>query len=265
MLRIPFQLPHGFSRRIAACCLALGFLMGAAAADLREEKIQHAGVSFRVVRVAPEKLRVVWKDAQGQPYQTFGRVQAAFKQQGQSVKFITNAGIFQPGGAPCGLHIEAGKELHRINLANAEGNFHLQPNGVVWVEATATAREPGLAATPAFLKRREAIGRLPTRSIQTAVQSGPMLLIDGKRHPAFIEGSPNRLRRNGVGVDANHQFVFAITDTGERVNFWDFAGLFLHLGCHNALFLDGNLSQMVVNPTRGIDSFPLGAMFVLAE
>ncbi len=136
---------------------------------------------------------------------------------------------------------------------------------MIWIESTTTTREARIAVTPDFVKRREGIRRLSSRWIQTAVQSGPMLLIDGKRHPAFSEGSPNRLRRNGVGVDSQNQLVFAITDTGQRVNFWDFAGLFLHLGCRNALFLDGNLSQMEVNPARGIDSFPLGAMFAVAE
>lgn len=182
MHRAPSTWPHGLSRCLAVCCLVLGFLTISSAADLTEEKIQHAGV-----------------------------------------------------------------------------------NGMIWIESTTTTREARIAVTPDFVKRREGIRRLSSRWIQTAVQSGPMLLIDGKRHPAFSEGSPNRLRRNGVGVDSQNQLVFAITDTGQRVNFWDFAGLFLHLGCRNALFLDGNLSQMEVNPARGIDSFPLGAMFAVAE
>jgi len=139
---------------IASCCLAGICLTTASAADLREENIQHAGVAFRVVRIAPEKLQVVWKDAQGMPYRTFGRVQAAFKAQRKTLKFIMNAGIFQSSGAPCGLQIEVGKEVH-----------------------------------PMFLSR----------------------------------------------------------------------------GCRNAVFLDGNISQMAVNPAHSIESYPLGAMFVVAE
>lgn len=259
---MPAPLP---STLVAACCFFILFLANASAAGLREETIQHAGVDFRVVHIAPENLQVVWKDAQGLPYQTFGRVQSSLKQQGKTLKFIINAGIFQPGGAPCGLHIEAAKELHPINLANAEGNFHLQPNGVMWIESTATTCAPRIASSPDFVKRREVIRGLSDTRITTAVQSGPMLLLDGKRHPAFKEGSPNRLHRNGVGVDANNRVVFAITADGQTVNFWDFAGLFLQLGCRNALFLDGNLSKMAVNPTQSVSSGPLGAMFVVAE
>jgi len=248
-----------------ACGLAGVLLTLAAAATLREEQVQHAGIAFRVVCIAPENLQVVWKDPQGLPYLTFGRVQAAFQAQGKTVRFIMNAGLFQPGGVPCGLHMEAGKQLHPLNLANGEGNFHLQPNGVLWIEATAAASAARIASSPDFVKRQHGVHSLSSRWIQIAVQSGPLLLIDGRRHPAFKEGSPNRLRRNGVGVDAKGQLVFAITDAGQTVNFWDFAGLFLSLGCRDALFLDANLSQMAVNPAHILASFPLGAMFVVAD
>ena len=98
-----------------------------------------------------------------------------------------------------------------------------------------------------------------------AIQSGPLLLLDGKRHPAFQEGSANKKHRNGVGVDADGKLVFAMTGKGQAVNFWDFAGLFLKLGCKDALFLDGDISQMVVNPGGKAESNPFGAMFVVAE
>ena len=96
-------------------------------------------------------------------------------------------------------------------------------------------------------------------------QSGPMLLIDGKRHPAFTEGSASKLHRNGVGTDAKGRVVFAITAPGETVNFWDFAGLFLKLDCKDALFLDGDISQMAVNPEKPVESNLFGAMFVVTE
>jgi uncharacterized protein YigE (DUF2233 family) len=59
--------------------------------------------------------------------------------------------------------------------------------------------------------------------------------------------------------------VFAITAPGELVNFWDFAGLFLQLGCRDALFLDGDISQMAVDPDGPVASNRFGAMFVVAE
>ena len=91
------------------------------------------------------------------------------------------------------------------------------------------------------------------------------LLIDGKRHPAFNENSTSKLHRNGVGVNAKKQLVFAITEPGQLVNFWDFSGLFLKLGCNNALFLDGDISQMSTNPKKPIHSNFFGAMFIVTE
>jgi uncharacterized protein YigE (DUF2233 family) len=101
--------------------------------------------------------------------------------------------------------------------------------------------------------------------IEWAIQSGPLLLLDGKRHPAFNQGSTSKKHRNGVGVDAKNQLVFIMTDKGQRVNFWDFSSLFLKLGCQNALFLDGDISQMAINPEQRVTSNQFGAMFVVAE
>ena len=54
-------------------------------------------------------------------------------------------------------------------------------------------------------------------------------------------------------------------EEGEIVNFWDFAGLFLKLGCKDALFLDGDISQMAVNPGAPVESNRFGAMLVIVE
>jgi uncharacterized protein YigE (DUF2233 family) len=66
-------------------------------------------------------------------------------------------------------------------------------------------------------------------------------------------------------VDAAGKLVFAITAQGQEVNFWDFAGLFLKLGCKDALFLDGDISMMAVNPDQPVASNRFAAMFVVAE
>ena len=49
------------------------------------------------------------------------------------------------------------------------------------------------------------------------------------------------------------------------MNLWDFAGLFLTLGCKDALFLDGDLSQMALSPAAPVESNRFGAIFVVAE
>jgi uncharacterized protein YigE (DUF2233 family) len=233
-------------------------------AEIVEESIESAGVRFRVVRLAPKQVQVVWKDQTDVPYRSFERVQAAFAKQGKAVIFIMNAGIFEPGGIPSGLHIEKRKTLHELNPADAPGNFFLKPNGVVWIEAGGRA-EASIAPSESFARRERALRLLSSRWLECAVQSGPLLLIDGKRHPAFTENSQNKLHRNGIGVDDQKQLVFAITEKGEMVSLWDFAGLFLKLGCKDALFLDGDISQMAVNPDKPVPSNQFGAMFVVTE
>lgn len=221
-------------------------------AGIVEESIESAGVKFRVVRLEPTQVLLVWKDANGEPYRSFDRVQAAFAKQGKSVKFLMNAGIFEPGGIPSGLHIESGKFLRPLNLADAPGNFFLKPNGV----CTLSKEGPLIRKSTTWKS---------TGKESWGIQAGPMLLIDGQRHPAFRKESISKLHRNGVGVDARGRLVFAITHRGQEVNFWDFAGLFLKLGCENALFLDGDISQMSVNPDKPVSSNRFGAMFVVAE
>ncbi len=238
--------------RLAAILLLM--IHAAFGGGVIEENVEHAGVKFRVVRLSPARVQLAWKDAQGQPYRCFDRVQAALTKQGKVVKFIMNAGIFEPGGIPSGLHIEGGRQLRPLNLADAPGNFFLKPNGV----CTFGGQGPFVGTCAAWQKR-------DPHTESWGIQSGPMLIIDGQRHSSFREGSSSKLHRNGVGVDGNQQLVFAITANGETVNFWDFAGLFLKLGCRNALFLDGTISQMAVNPTQPVTSNPFGAMFIVAE
>lgn len=237
--------------------LTLACLAGTAlGAPVTEERVEHAGSIFRVVRTEPGHVRVVWKDDKGVPYRSFDRVQAEFAKQGKTVRFLMNGGIYAIGGVPCGLHVENGKTLHKLNLADAPGNFFLKPNGVFRIDAADGGFKAFVSSSETF----------PNNShTQLAVQSGPLLLANGLRHPAFKQGSPNKLHRNGIGVDDKGRVVFAITDRGQDVNFWDFAGLFLKLGCRNALFLDGVISQMSVNPDKPVVSNQFGAIFVIAD
>ncbi len=227
---------------------------GLAAAPLAEERVEHAGARFRVARAEAGQVRVFWKDHADRPLRTFDQVRAALAQQGKSPALLMNGGIFEPGGIPTGLHIEEGRTLRPINLADAPGNFFLKPNGVFLIHGDKAA----VIRADAFVSVKR-----PQKDIRVAVQSGPMLLIAGRRHPAFKEGSPNKLHRNGVGVDDKGRVVFAITDRGQDVNLWDFAGLFLKLGCRDALFLDGDISQMAVHPAAPVESNRFGAILAV--
>jgi uncharacterized protein YigE (DUF2233 family) len=169
-----------------------------------------------------------------------------------------NAGIYEPGGIPSGLHIEKGKQWRPVNLEKGEGNFFLQPNGVFGIGVDGRAL---ISSSEIFASQY----RKSPGSFRLGIQSGPLLLSAGKRHPAFREGSPNKLLRNGVGVDSTGKVIFAITAPDQMVNLWDFAGLFLQLDCQEALFVDGDISMMAVNPPGPMESNLFGAMFVVTD
>jgi len=222
----------------------------ALAGGVPPERVEHAGVRFEVVRLDPAALGLVWKGADGEPMRTFERVRAASEGRGRKLRLVMNAGIFEPGGVPSGLHVEEGRILHPLNLRDGEGNFFLKPNGVFGVTREGEAK---------VVDSR----RATADGFRLAVQSGPLLLLGGKRHPAFRRESSSTKHRNGIGVDARGRVVLAMTEWGQEVNFWNFAGLFLELGCRDALFLDGDISQLAVDPKPGVRSNRFGAMFVV--
>lgn len=262
MIRLMTVAPIRFRALLPAFLLLPVGLRGGPVA---EQQIDHAGARFRVVTADPAQVTMVWKDATGTPYRNFASVHAALAAQGRTPRFLMNAGLFHTGGIPCGLYIEHGQTLQPLNLKDGWGNFHLKPNGVCWIETTGTTRKAFIAASETFRDHTAAAGPAAKPRVETAIQSGPLLLAAGTRHPAFREGSANRLHRNGVGIDAKGRMVFAITDAGQSVNLWDFAGLFLKLGCRDALYLDGDISQMQVNPPRPTASNLFGTIFVIAD
>lgn len=142
-----------------------------------------------------------------------------------------NAGMYDPELDAIGLLIEDGATVSPLNRNDGPGNFHLKPNGVFAIDRSGRARVIDAARWS------------PGQDIAFATQSGPMLVIDGKLHPAFAADGPSRYRRNGVGVRSDGTVVFAISR--ERVSFGAFARLFRDvLDCPNALFLDGAVSTL---------------------
>ncbi len=208
------------------------------------------GIRHQVYTIDPavEELRLFWKDDTGQPFTTFRKLEAHLNTKGLRLRFAMNAGIYEPGFIPTGLHVEGGKVLAPLNRKPAPKlqpgqytpNFYLKPNGVFYID------ENG----PAVLETEEFAKKAPKPRL--AAQSGPLLLREGRIHSAFRAGSTSRLLRNGVGVNGEGKIVFVATERSERgrVNLHTFARLFLSLGCQNALYLDGDISEIYV---RAVD------------
>src|SRR6187401_160604 len=111
--------------------------------------------------------------------------------------------------------------------------------------------------------RRDAF--LPKSPRRISRLSGPMLLINGKIHPAFIVNSTDRKPRDGVGLSSRNEIYFVITKSW--VSFYDFARFFRdRLGCSNALFLDGGEAPGLYAPELGRNDAPAhGAMGPLSR
>lgn len=209
-------------------------------------KVEYGGGAYLICTAPVEKnnLKLFWKDAGGKAYRTFSAVADAVERDGDRLIFAFNAGMYLDDFAPLGLYVENGEEMVRINTERRQGsgasvpNFYKTPNGVFYIEAGVA----GISTTEEFLRRRP--------KVAFATQSGPMLVIDGETHPAFIEGSTDRKRRSGVGICDDGLVRFAISDG--NVNFYDFALLFKdHLSCPNAFFLDGGRGAGIYAPTLG--------------
>jgi uncharacterized protein YigE (DUF2233 family) len=196
-------------------------------------------------------VRLVWTDAAGEPFMAFGRLPARID--GLPVRLAMNAGMYGPDLSPSGLFIEEYQVRRRLNRANGPGNFHLKPNGVLLLDdGQAAVMETGRYAESGLSPR-------------FATQSGPMLVIDGHIHPAFLEHSNSRRHRNGACVLDEHRLVLVITE--QPVTLYRFARLFRdHIGCEQALYLDGSVSGLH-DPVLGRSDFrrPLGPMLIVLQ
>jgi uncharacterized protein YigE (DUF2233 family) len=209
------------------------------------------GASYIVCSFDPtkDKLRFFWLHDGGKPYRTFATLAADLESKGKSLQFAINGGMYQDDFRPVGLYIENGRKLVPANTTSRSGspsqipNFYKKPNGVFYVGD----KEAGVLETGRFVAL--------SSKADFATQSGPMLVIDGSIHPAFIVNSTDRKPRNGVGVSSPTKVHFAISEGW--VSFYEFARFFRDgLGCGNALFLDGGIAPGIYAPEVGRNDPP---------
>lgn len=196
------------------------------------------GQNYRVVHIRLDRhpLTLQWRNPDsGQPFGSIDALRDWGSAHGRKLLFATNAGIYDRQNAPLGLFVENGKTLVPLNLAHGKasaGNFSLLPNGVfaIYPDGHAAVR-----TTEDF--------KADDKPAQWATQSGPMLLIDGKLNPQFIDDSTSLKWRSGVCAKTPTEVVFAVSEA--PVNFHTFGRLFRdRLGCRDALYLDGSISRV---------------------
>jgi uncharacterized protein YigE (DUF2233 family) len=229
-----------FLRPLLLALLATVAGCGASSDVPVSREVTFDGQNYRVVALDLKRdpLSLHWRDpASGEPFGDIETLQQWGEARGQRLLFAANAGIYDRQNKPLGLHVEDGKTLVPLNLAHgnpASGNFSLLPNGVFAIYPD------GHAAV-----RASADFKADRKPVRWATQSGPMLVIDGRINPNFVDDSGSLKWRSGVCAKSPTEVVFAVSEV--PVNFHGFARLFRDkLGCRDALYLDGSISQIFV-------------------
>ncbi len=182
-----------------------------------------------IVDLNKQDLRLFWKTENDDIINNFINLNEYLNSKSEKLVFAMNGGMYQKDFSPQGLYIENGIIKSKTNsTVNGYGNFYLQPNGIFYI----TNDNKGFVCKTTDFKNT---------NIKYATQSGPLLLIDGKIHSKFRNGSKNLNIRNGVGILPDGRLLFAMSK--EKINFYDFATYFKSLGCKNALYLDGFVSK----------------------
>ena len=210
------------------------------------EERSFEGTAFTLCKYDSTKHRIEMfvEGANGRPLRSLAALEAHLGSRAPNLLFATNAGMYDEQGRPIGLYVEDGKQIRAMNLRKGGGNFHLMPNGVFAVDAEG---RPSVTPSKDFKMKKP----------RWASQSGPMLVIGGKLHPAFDPNGESLHIRNGVGACSKTVAWFAISD--EPVSFGRFARLFRdELDCPNALFLDGAVSSLWEAGVRQDVRAPLG-------
>lgn len=223
-----------------AVLLALG--LGAAPAHAECQRTDYQGASFTYCTAsASDDVRLFLYANESQVFGNFRSVDEALAREGKKLAFAMNGSMYHPDRSPVGLYVEDGQEFSQIVTREGPGNFGLLPNGVFCIQP---------ARFMLIESRRFAADRPDCRH---AMQSGPMLVIDGAYHPRFMAESVSRLIRNGVGVSADGTTaIFAIANN--PVNFFEFARFFRdYLELPQALYIDGNVSRLHAPELRRSD------------
>lgn len=181
----------------------------------------------------------------------------AATQDASTIAFAMNGGAYGDDLKAIGYYVEGGDRLREFNREDApEGttsNFFMKPNGVFF----------GSQGIWRVLSTEAFYARISDRP-QFGTQSGPMLVIDGKLHPAIQDNGPSRAVRNGVGVDGEGKAHFVISDA--PISFGQLARFFRDdLKTPNALYLDGQVSALW-DPARGrLDKARNGPIIVVTK
>ncbi len=159
--------------------------------------------------VDPQRERIVmyWQNEDGKAWGSLRSLLGDINRDGQ-VQMAMNGGIYDKAYAPLGLYIEKGRQLTPLNRASGGGNFFIRPGGVFYLRG----QNAGIVSINKFRA---------SPAIRYAVQSGPMLIENGKINWRLKPSASSRKLRNGVGITGDGKVVFMLS--ARETNFYDFA------------------------------------------
>ena len=181
--------------------------------------------------VDPQRERIVmyWQNVDGIAWGSLRSLLGDINRDGQ-VQMAMNGGIYDKAYAPLGLYIEKGRQLTPLNRASGGGNFFIRPGGVFYLRG----QNAGIVSINKFRA---------SPAIRYAVQSGPMLIENGKINWRLKPSASSRKLRNGVGITGDGKVVFMLS--ARETNFYDFACYAqAKLNVRQMLYLDGTISKM---------------------
>ena len=181
--------------------------------------------------VDPQRERIVmyWQKEDGKAWGSLRSLLGDINRDGQ-VQMAMNGGIYDKAYAPLGLYIEKGRQLIPLNRASGGGNFFIRPGGVFYLRG----QNAGIVSINKFRA---------SPAIRYAVQSGPMLIENGKINWRLKPSASSRKLRNGVGITGDGKVVFMLS--ARETNFYDFACYAqAKLNVRQMLYLDGTISKM---------------------
>ena len=184
--------------------------------------------SYRV-DAQKERIAMYWQDRHGKAWGSLRSLLAGIDGDGR-VQMAMNGGIYDKAYAPLGLYIEKGVQKVPLNRASGGGNFFIRPGGVFYLRG----QNAGIVSINKFR---------PSPAIRYAVQSGPMLIENGKINGRLKPSASSRKLRNGVGITGDGKVVFMLS--ARETNFYDFACYAqAKLNVRQMLYLDGTISKM---------------------
>lgn len=151
-------------------------------------------------------------------------------QSDSTITFAMNGSMFTtPDYEPVGLYIEDGRVYSETEIYNnSKVNFGISPQAVFFIDKKGHA---GMVKA----------ARAAIKDYRYAVELAPFLVINGQINSRVAGMNGSKFIRNAIGVNKAGHVLFVIST--HRVTMEQLANKMKSLGCINAAYVDGGVSE----------------------